>query len=135
MNAQVEIAISCSSLFAQLFLKKLGDHACSKVAVSLDEATAGFDEGKVEVMGGLRPGITTDTVANLVAERIHADLLLKGSDQKGVYNKDPRKHPDAVKLDQLTFDELTGVLSRTSIQRASIKSLTLKLSGATTQPR
>ena len=38
MTAQDEIAISCSRLFAQLFLKKLGDAACSKVAVTLDDA-------------------------------------------------------------------------------------------------
>jgi len=112
MNAQDELAISCSRLFAQLFLKKLGDSACSKVAFSLDEAAAGFDEGKVVVMGGLRPGITTDTVATLVCERVQADLLLKGTDQKGVYNKDPRKHPDAVKLDHLTFDELANVFEQ-----------------------
>ncbi|MCW4030553.1 MAG: UMP kinase [Candidatus Bathyarchaeota archaeon] len=112
MNAQDEIAISCSRLFAQLFLKKLGDIACSKVAVSLDEAAAGFDEDKVVVMGGLRPGITTDTVATLVCERVNADLLLKGTDQKGVYNKDPRKYPDAVKLDHLTFDELASVFEQ-----------------------
>ncbi len=56
-------------------------------------------------MGGLKPGITTDTVATLVAERIKADLLVKGTDQNGVYNKDPRKYPDAIKLDHLTFEE------------------------------
>lgn len=112
MNAQDEVAISCSRLFAQLFLKKLGDIACSKVAVSLDEAEQCLGEGKVVVMGGLRPGITTDTVATLVAERVHADLLVKGTDQEGVYNKDPRKHPDAVKLDRLTFDELAGVFEQ-----------------------
>ena len=38
MAAQDEIAISCSRLFAQLFLKKLGDVACSKVAITLDDA-------------------------------------------------------------------------------------------------
>ena len=87
-------------LFAQLFLKRLGDVGCSKVAVSLEEAEACLGEGKIMVMGGLRPGITTDTVATLLAEKINAELLLKGSDQNGVYNKDPRKHPDAVKLGQ-----------------------------------
>ena len=112
MNAQDEVAISCSRLFAQLFLKKLGAIACDKVAVSLDEAEQRLSEGKVVVMGGLRPGITTDTVATLVAERVHADLLVKGTDQEGVYNKDPRKHPDAVKLDRLTFDELAGVFEQ-----------------------
>ena len=38
MTAQDEIAISCSRLFAQLFLKKLGEVGCSKVAVTLDDA-------------------------------------------------------------------------------------------------
>jgi uridylate kinase len=64
-------------------------------------------------MGGLKPGITTDTVAALVAERIGADLLVKGTDQDGIYNKDPRKFADAVQLARLSFDDLQNVLSET----------------------
>ncbi len=109
MVGQDEIAISCSRLFAQLFLKKLGDVACSKVAITLDDAAQCLCEGKVVVMGGLKPGITTDTVAALVAERVDAELLLKGTDQDGVYDKDPRKHPDAVKLDRLSIEDLAKV--------------------------
>ena len=109
MTAQDEIAISCSRLFAQLFLKKLGEAACNKVAVTLDEAAQCLGEGKIVVMGGLRPGITTDAVATLVAERVDAELLVKGTDQNGVYDKDPRKHPDAVKLDRLSLEELAAV--------------------------
>ena len=109
MNGQDEIAISCSRLFAQLFLKKLGDVACTKVALTLDDASQCLLEGKVVVMGGLKPGITTDTVAALVAERINAELLLKGTDQNGVYDKDPRKHPDAIKLDHLSIEDLAKV--------------------------
>jgi uridylate kinase len=112
MDAQDEVAISCSRLFAQLFLKKLGDSGCSRVAVTLDEAVQCLSEGKIVVMGGLKPGITTDTVATLVAERINADLLMKGTDQNGVYDKDPRKHPDAVKLDHLSFEELASVFEQ-----------------------
>ncbi len=112
MNAQDEVAISCSRLFAQLFLKKLGGVACGKVAVTLEEAEQCLKEGKIAVMGGLKPGITTDTVATLVAERVQADLLVKGTDQNGVYNKDPRKHLDAVKLDRLTFEELSQVFEQ-----------------------
>ena len=110
MVAQDEIAISCSRLFAQLFLKKLGNAGSSKVAVTLDEAAQSLGEGKIVVMGGLKPGITTDAVAALVAERVNADLLVKGTDQNGVYNKDPRKHPDAVKLDQVSLEDLEKVL-------------------------
>ncbi len=109
MNGQDEIAISCSRLFAQLFLKKLGDVACSKVALTLDDAAQCLCEGKVVVMGGLKPGITTDTVAALVAERVNAELLVKGTDQNGVYDKDPRKHSNAVKLDRLSIEDLAKV--------------------------
>ena len=110
MDAQDEIAISCSRLFAQLFLKKVGGVACGKVASTLDEAEQCLREGKVVVMGGLRPGLTTDAVAAMVAERVDAELLVKGTDQDGVYDKDPRKHPDAVKQDRLSFGDLERIL-------------------------
>jgi uridylate kinase len=110
MQTQDEVAISVSRLFAQLFLKRLGEAGCSKVAITLDDAAKCLREGKIVVMGGLKPGITTDAVAALVAERVKADLLVKGTDQEGVYNKDPRKFGDAVKLDRLSFDDLFKVL-------------------------
>jgi uridylate kinase len=119
MAAQDEVAISCSRLFAQLFAEKFGELGCGKVAVTLDEAAACLAEGKIAVMGGLKPGITTDTVAALVAERVGANLLVKGTDQEGIYDKDPRKFKDAVKLDRLRFDELQGVLAETE-HRAGI---------------
>ncbi len=119
MQVQDEIAISVSRLFAQLFLKKFGDMACRKVAITLDEAAECLKQGKVVVMGGLKPGITTDTVAALVAERVGADLLVKGTDQDGIYDKDPRKFADAVKLDRLSFDNLQSVLSE-AVHKAGI---------------
>ena len=109
MQAQDEVAISVSRLFAQLFLKKLGEAGCSRVALTLDDAAECLGEDKIVVMGGLRPGITTDAVAALVAERVNADLLVKGTDQDGIYDKDPRKHTDAVKLDHLGFDDLPKI--------------------------
>jgi len=110
MQAQDEMAISVSRLFAQLFLKKLGTAGSEKVAVTLDEAAECLQKGKIIVMGGLKPGITTDAVAALVAEHVKADLLVKGTDQDGVYDKDPRKHKDALKLDHLFLDDLCKVL-------------------------
>ena len=119
MQAQDEIAISCSRLFAQLFLKKIGDAGCGKVAITLDDAAECLSEGKIVVMGGLKPGITTDAVAALVAERLSADLLVKGTDQEGVYNKDPRNNSDAVKLDSLTFDNFSKIFEG-SMHKAGI---------------
>jgi uridylate kinase len=111
MQAQDEIAISVSRLFAQLFLKKLGNLACEKVALTLEDAATCLSGGRIVVMGGLKPGITTDAVAALVAEHVNGMLLVKGTDQEGIYSKDPRKYSDAIKLDHLSFDDLQSVFS------------------------
>ena len=107
--AQDDVAISVSRIYAQLFLKKLAKAGCGAVPIMVEDAAKFLREGKIVVMGGLRPGMTTDTVAALVAEQIDADLLVKATDQDGVYDKDPKKYADAVKLDHLGFDELSGV--------------------------
>ena len=52
------------------------------------------------------PFFTTDSGAALRAIEIGADVLLKATKVDGVYDKDPKKHPDAVKLDTLTYDEV-----------------------------
>jgi uridylate kinase len=119
MIAQDEIAISCSRLFAQLFLKKVGEIAYNNVIITLDDAARYLSEGKVVVMGGLKPGITTDTVAALVAEQVNADLLVKGTDQDGVYDKDPRKHSNAIKLDRLSIEDLSKIFEG-SVHKAGI---------------
>jgi uridylate kinase len=109
--SQDEIAISVSRVFAQLVLKKLGRDGCKTVPTTLEEASKYLAEGKVVVMGGLKPGMTTDTVAALVAEEVEADLIIKASDLDGVYDKDPKVHSDAVKFDRLTFENLAKIFS------------------------
>ena len=108
---QDDLAISISRLFAQLFTKTLGEFSCEKVPLSVEETVQCLEKGKIAVLGGLKPGMTTDTVAALIAERINAGMLVKATDQEGVYNKDPRKYPDAVKLDKLKFEDLEQVLT------------------------
>lgn len=108
-EAQDGIAISVSRMFAMLFLKRIGDLGCKDVSVTVEGAIRCLSKGRVAVMGGLRPGMTTDTVAAIVARDLKADLLVKVTDQEGVFDKDPRKHPDAVKLDHLRFSDLTRV--------------------------
>lgn len=104
---QDEVAISVSRLVAQLLLMKLDESGIGTVPISIEEAADFVKEGKVVVMGGLKPGMTTDAVAAMLAERIGADLLVKATDQEGIYTRDPRKYPDARKLDVLSFDDLT----------------------------
>jgi uridylate kinase len=110
-NIQDEIAISVSRVLAQLFLKKLGKSGCNDVSLTVEHAAKCLHEARIPVMGGLKPGMTTDSVAALVCEKIGADLLVKATDQDGVYDKDPRKHENAVLLSHLTFDNLPQVFS------------------------
>jgi uridylate kinase len=111
-EAQDKIAISVSRLFAQLFLEKLGDIGCGTVPLTIEETAKCLSKGKVAVMGGLKHGMTTDTVAALIVKKVKADLLVKASDQDGVYNKDPRKYSDAVKFDHLSFETLSLVFTK-----------------------
>lgn len=103
---QDDVAINVSRLFAQLLAMRLGDLGLGRIPTSVDEVAEGLETGKIVVMGGIRPGMTTDAVAAMVAERIGAELLVKATDQEGIYTKDPRKHPDAEKIDVLSFDDL-----------------------------
>jgi uridylate kinase len=50
------------------------------------------------------PYFTTDTAATLRANEIEATMLIKATKVDGVYDKDPHKFDDAVKLDVLTYD-------------------------------
>ena len=100
-------AIHVSRLFAQLFVMRLGEAGGGTVPVSLDEAFGCRKRGKIVVMGGLKPGMTTDTVAAMMGERMKANLLVKASDVDGVFTKDPKKYPDAKKIDELKFSDLT----------------------------
>ncbi len=102
---QDEVAISVSKLYAQLLAIKLGLD-WKDIPTSTKEAARLFQSRKIVVMGGVKPGWTTDTVAASVASKINADLIVKATDQDGVYTKDPKKHPDARKLDRISFDEL-----------------------------
>ncbi len=100
-------AIYVSRLLAQLFVMCLGGTGCGIVPVSLDEAVACLKGGKIVVMGGLKPGMTTDAVAAMMVERVDADLMVKASDVDGIFTKDPKKYPGAKKIDNLRFEDLT----------------------------
>jgi uridylate kinase len=110
-GAQDRIAISVSRVFAQLFMEKLGEAGCGTIPTTVEDAADFLSKGKVVIMGGLTPGMTTDSVAALVSEKVKAELILKATDLDGVYDKDPKIYPDAKKLDHLSFDDLSGVLS------------------------
>jgi uridylate kinase len=49
------------------------------------------------------PYFTTDTAAALRANEIDAQVIMKATKVDGIYNKDPMKFKDAVKIDKLKF--------------------------------
>ncbi len=49
------------------------------------------------------PYFTTDTAAALRANEIDAQIIMKATKVDGIYNKDPMKFKDAVKIDKLKF--------------------------------
>ncbi|MGN1372116.1 MAG: UMP kinase [Candidatus Coprovivens sp.] len=52
------------------------------------------------------PFFSTDTAAALRAAEINADALLKATNVDGIYNKDPKKHKDAIKIDEISYLEV-----------------------------
>jgi uridylate kinase len=65
------------------------------------------------------PFFTTDSAACLRGIEVDVDVVIKATKVDGVYNKDPVKHPDAVKCDQLSYDDALdqklGVMDLTAI--------------------
>lgn len=70
-----------------------------------------MEEGKVVLFacGTGHPFFSTDTAAVLRAAEISADAILLAKNIDGVYSADPRKDPDAVRFDEISYQD---VLSR-----------------------
>ena len=70
-------------------------------------ATRHLEKGRVVIFsaGTGNPYFTTDTAATLRATEIGATMLIKATKVDGVYDKDPMKYDDAVKLDTITYDQ------------------------------
>jgi len=66
-----------------------------------------LEKGRTIILaaGTGNPFFTTDTCAALRATEIHADVLLKATKVDGIYDKDPKKHPDAKRFTELTYGQ------------------------------
>lgn len=66
-----------------------------------------LEKGRVVIAaGGIgRPYLTTDTAAVSLALELDCDAVLKATKVDGVYDKDPAKHDDAVKLEHVSFQQ------------------------------
>ncbi|MGL5956600.1 MAG: uridine monophosphate kinase [Brevinema sp.] len=64
-----------------------------------------FRQNKLIIFAGGTgaPYFSTDTAGVLKALEMGADLMIKATKVDGVYNKDPKKFPDAVKYDTISY--------------------------------
>lgn len=83
-----------------------------------------LEKGRVVIFaaGTGNPFFTTDTAATLRAVEIDAEIIIKATKVDGVYDKDPHKYDDAIKLETLTYDQALSehiqVMDDTSIALA-----------------
>ena len=67
-----------------------------------------LERGRVVIFAGGtgNPYFTTDTAAALRAAEMGCDAVMKGTQVDGVYSADPKKDPNAVRYEQLTYREV-----------------------------
>jgi uridylate kinase len=88
-----------------------------------------LEKGRVVIFaaGTGNPFFTTDTAATLRAVEIGAEIIIKATKVDGVYDKDPNKFDDAVKLETISYDQAMtkhiNVMDDTSIALAKDNSL------------
>ena len=95
-----------------------GTHNKAKiVSVRSDRIMETVDKGIIPVIAGFQgiddnDDMTTlgrggsDTTAVALAAFLHADLCRIYTDVDGVYDRDPRLHPDAVKYGRISYDDM-----------------------------
>jgi len=67
-----------------------------------------LEKGRLVIFaaGTSNPYFSTDTAATLRGLEIHAEVVAKATRVDGVYDKDPMKHADAVRFNDITFSDV-----------------------------
>jgi uridylate kinase len=100
-----ELGIEVTRLHARLLAARVGPPAPAHPPTTVPAVVAELRAGSPVILGGTEPGHTTDGVAALVAVRIRAARVVNATDVDGVYDRDPRTHPHARRLERLTWPE------------------------------
>jgi uridylate kinase len=106
-----------NALAMQNALEKIGVNTRVQSAIPMDtvcepyirrRALRHLEKGRVVIFaaGTGNPFFTTDTAAALRAAEMGCDALMKGTSVDGVYTADPKKHPDAVRYERLSYLEV-----------------------------
>jgi len=88
------------------------------VPQDFDEAARSALSGRIVVMGGTIPGLTTDADAALLAEKLQAERIVNLSNVDGIYDSDPRKNARAKKFAQMNFQQLLSLAMRSDERTA-----------------
>jgi len=110
------LATVINSMALQSGIEKLGVSTRLLTALEIRQVAEPFikrravrhlEKGRVVIFGAGtgNPYFTTDTAAALRATEIEADVILKGTRVDGIYDSDPEKNPNAVRYEQVTFQE------------------------------
>ena len=105
-----EIGIMATKLNAALLISALSPHSAPLVPSSFEEAMVLSESYPIVVMGGTHPGHTTDAVAAMLAERVGSNTLIDATSVNGVYTADPKKVPDAKKIEKMSHRELLELI-------------------------
>lgn len=111
------LATVINSMALQSAMESAGINTRLQSAIELKQIAEPFirrravrhlEKGRVVIFGGGtgNPFFTTDSAASLRAIEIDADVILKGTRVDGIYSADPEKDPNAVKYDNISFDEV-----------------------------
>lgn len=101
-----ELGIGITRMNARLLGAALKGRANREPATSYADAARLARRHPVVLMAGTRPGHTTDRVSASLARFVGAARIVNATSVDGVYTADPRTHPDARRLDRITFEEL-----------------------------
>ena len=108
-----EIGIAATRLNAAIvaqILQGAGLDVCSGIPSDVESAARGLDEHNVVVMGGTRPGHTTDNVAIRLAIEAKATRCLIATNVGHVYSADPRVDSEARPIESMTLSELQEIV-------------------------
>lgn len=111
------LATVMNAVALQEVLEKLGQPARVLSAIEVNAVSEPFirrrcirhlEKGRVTILAGGtgNPFFSTDTCAALRASEIQAELIIKATKVEGVYSDDPKKNPDAIFYDKLTFEQV-----------------------------
>jgi uridylate kinase len=110
------LATVINALALQDALEKEGVATRVQSAITMHQVAEAFirrravrhlEKGRVVIFGGGtgNPYFSTDTAAALRANEIGAEVILKATKVDGIYDRDPKKAPDAKRFTQLTYLE------------------------------